>query len=98
MTSLRKMPSNAIAERMAANFSSTVTDSISEPKILLTQIFQHLKESFLVSNLASSEMIDQMRSALQIVDHSMIASETLKKGSIHPSISSKHSQCWSHDL
>ena len=68
-----------------ANFSSTVSDSISQPKILLTQIFQRLKlkeESFLVSNPASSEMIDEMWSVLQTVDHSIIASETLKKGSL----------------
>ena len=74
----------AVASRKP-DFSSTVHDSVSHTKVLLTQIIQCLKlkgENFVVSTAASTERIDEMWSILKLVDPTLISSDTLRKSSL----------------
>ena len=64
------------------DFSSNVSDSLSQPKVLLSQIFPRLKlkdEHFVVWNAASTAMIEAMWSLLQEIEPTLSSSDTLRK-------------------
>ena len=63
-------------------FSSNISDSLSQPKVLLSQIFPRLKlkdENFVVWNAASTAMIEAMWSLQQEVEPTLSSSDTLRK-------------------
>lgn len=71
--------------RRKPDFGSAVSDSLSQPKVLLSQIFPRLKlkdENFIMATAAKEEMIEDMWLLLQEIEPTLSSCEPLRKHSI----------------